>query len=246
MNLETANFYRKLAGIYDELFPVEASTMQFLNEAGARPGRPVLDLACGSGLYTEALLREGVDAYGLDASPDLIERARARSSHPERFVLADMREIGSVTAPLPPLFDLVFCIGNSISHLDSAAEVRSVLGSVAGILDGPDARVVIQYVEMEEIPVGSARNLPALRAGGGRFERRYVRTEWHRVTFEAALVDEDTDERDAIRNELLVLRTAELVDWLGEFGFGSVEVWGGFERQPIEDSWVRVVAATPE
>ena len=48
---------------------------------------------------------------------------------------------------------------------------------------------------------------------------------------------------DAIKNELLVLRTAELVDWLGEFGFGSVEVWGGFERQPIEGSWVRVLTA---
>ena len=248
MNPKTAEFYHKLAGVYDELFPVEATTMQFLREAGARPGNSVLDLACGSGLYTEALLQEGVDAYGLDGSPDLIEQARARGSGPDRFVLADMRRLGTEAADtaggrLAAGFDLVFCIGNSISHLDSTAEVRSVLRSVAGILRGPHARVVLQYVDMDEIPVGSARNLPALQAGTVGFERCYVRSASDRVTFDAALVDERTDSRVTIRNELLVFRTADLVDWFGELGFGSVEVWGGFGRQPIEDSWVRVLSA---
>ena len=246
MNPETAEFYHKLAGVYDELFPVEASTMQFLRDTGARPGNSVLDLACGSGLYTEALLQEGVDTYGLDGSPDLIEQARARSSHPERFVLADMSQLGAEAAgaQLPAGFDLDFCIGNSISHLHSAADVRAVLCSIAGILRGPHARVVIQYVDMEEIPVGSVRNLPALQAGTVSFERCYVRSTSDRVTFDAALVDEHTDSRDTIRNELLILRTAEVVDWLGGLGFGQVEVWGGFGRQPIEDSWVRVLSAT--
>ncbi|MEE8441196.1 MAG: class I SAM-dependent methyltransferase [Spirochaetia bacterium] len=240
MNTETTDFYRKLADVYDEIFPVEASTMQFLRRAGALPGRSVLDLACGSGLYTEALLGEGVDVYGLDGSPDLIDRARTRSAHPERFVPADMREWGD---RLPRSFDLVFCIGNSISHLDSIVDVRAVLHSIAESLSGADARVVIQYVDMDEIPVGSARDLPALRAGAFMFERRYVRAESHRITFDATLVHEKTGDRDAIKNQLLVLKTSDIVDWLAEFGFASVEVWGGFERQPVEGSWVRVLSA---
>ena len=246
MNPETAEFYHKLAGVYDELFPVEAGTMQFLRDAGARPGNSVLDLACGSGLYTEALLQEGVDIYGLDGSPDLIQQARARGSHPERFVFADMSQLGTEAAgaQLPAGFDLVFCIGNSISHLNSAGDVRAVLRSIAGVLRGPHASLVLQYVDMDEIPVGSARNLPALQAGAVSFERCYVRSTSDRVTFDAALVDEHTNSRDTIRNELLVLRTAEVVDWLAGLGFGSVEVWGGFRRQPIEDSWVRVLSAT--
>lgn len=249
MNSETTNFYHKLTSIYDELFPVEPSTMAFLREAGARPGNSVLDLACGSGLYTEELLQEGVAICGLDGSPDLIERARGRSSHPERFVLADMRELataisGQTEGRLPTSFDLVFCIGNSISHLDSAADVRSVLRSIAGTLSGADARVVFQYVEMDEISVGSTRNLPTLRVGEVSFERRYVRSTSDTITFDATLVNDATGDRDTIKNELLVLKTAELGDWLGELGLSSVEVWGGFERQPTEGSWVRVLSAT--
>ena len=209
MNLETTDFYHKLAGIYDEIFPVELSTMQFLRSAGARPGQPVLDLACGSGLYTEALLKGGVDVYGLDGSPDLIEQARARSSHPERFVLADMGDIGveaaglSAGGKLPSEFGFVFCIGNSLSHLASSTEVQSVLRSISRILSGPEARVVIQFVEMEEIPVGSLRDLPTLEIGAVRFERRYTRSGSDQITFDAALVDGQTGDRQTISNHLL-------------------------------------------
>ena len=222
--------------------------MQFLKDSGAQPGRPVLDLACGSGLYTEALLRQGVDVYGLDLSPDLLEQARARSAHPERFLLADMRNIGSaagqpVAGVLPNLFDLVFCIGNSIAHLDSTADVRAVLKSIAERLPVREGHAVVQYVDMEEIDIGSARELPTLTFGDTRFERRYVRSAPGSATFDAALVDVQTGSRDTIRNELLVLKTADLVKWFGELGYESVRVWGGFAHQPVEGSWVRVLSA---
>lgn len=261
MNASSVAFYRRLAGIYDDLFPVEAETLGFLEASGAEAGRRVLDLACGSGLYTETLLRRGVEAWGVDGSPDLIELARSRSREPRRFLLADMRDIrtragggtsGAVgepangahpAGPLPAVFDLIFCIGNSISHLESAAEVRALLHSVAAVLDTGTGRIVLQYVDMDTISVGSVRDLPVLSFGTTRFERRYVRTSSDRIMFDAALVDERTGSRESISNDLLVLRTTDMTSWLVGAGFDEVEVRGGFGAQPVEASWVRVLSA---
>jgi glycine/sarcosine N-methyltransferase len=228
---------------------VEQTTLEFLKDAGAKPGRPVLDLACGSGLYTEALLQEGVDAYGLDLSPDLLTRAQARSTQPQRFLLADMRDISSVgdqaaSGVLPDRFDLVFCIGNSISHLESAADVRGVLQSLGERLTEDKGCAVVQYVDMEEIDIGSTRELPTLTFGDTRFERRYRRSSTDRAVFEAALVDKRTGIRDTIQNELLVLSSTDMVRWFGESGYESVQLSGGFGSQSISGSWVRVLQAT--
>lgn len=63
-----------------------------LRQAGART---VLDLGCGNGSFTRALIREGFDAYGCDASPSGI--ARASQLHPDRFRVAsaydDLRDV---------------------------------------------------------------------------------------------------------------------------------------------------------
>lgn len=50
----------------------------FLELVGDVAGRHVLDLGCGSGRYTEELLRRGARVVGLDQSPDNIELARRR------------------------------------------------------------------------------------------------------------------------------------------------------------------------
>ena len=260
-------FYRRLSGVYDQLFPVEADTLEFLRRSGARPGRTVLDLACGSGLYTESLIAEGVDAYGLDASPDLIELAKKRSAEPGRFMVADMRDIGCLVrsgpdAPPPGLppgkeprgtdprgneppgsFDLVFCIGNSLAHLGSLAEVRTVVDGIAGSLTDGRGTAVVQYVDMQDFPVGGARELPSLHAENTIFERSYLRTSPDHIIFNAVLVDAASGVRDELQNELLVLRTEDLTNWFSSGGL-SVEIRGGFGGQPLEGSWVRVLCAS--
>ena len=147
-------FYTILSPYYDLLFPLEHRIASFLEESGAVAGARVADIACGSGLYTQTLLEKGVDAWGLDASRDLIEVARLRSRHPDRFLVADMRDwdvvdrlvaeenrapegdspvadsslAGSrVTRSPVAAWDLIYCIGNSVVHLPSREAVWTFL-----------------------------------------------------------------------------------------------------------------------
>ena len=74
--------YRRRAGVYDlELALFEPIRREAIARLGLRPGDVVLDLGCGTGLSLE-MLRAGVGAkgriIGIEQSPQMLERARAR------------------------------------------------------------------------------------------------------------------------------------------------------------------------
>ena len=51
---------------------------RLLEVAGAHPGLTVLDLCCGQGNVSEALLSRGCDVVGVDFSPAMLAFARKR------------------------------------------------------------------------------------------------------------------------------------------------------------------------
>ncbi len=85
----------------------------FSEVMGSRPAR-VLDLACGPGLYSIALARNGCECVGIDFSPASIRHAReiagSGSSHACSFHHADVRD-----ARFGEDFDLVMMIYGQIN-----------------------------------------------------------------------------------------------------------------------------------
>lgn len=70
----------------------------------------VVDLACGSGILARELVAAGYDVLGVDASPAMIDLARATA--PEaRFVVAALSEFRI------PECAAVFCIGEGLGYL---------------------------------------------------------------------------------------------------------------------------------
>ena len=53
-----------------------ASVAKYLELLGEEPGR-VLEVGCGTGAYVAELLRRGIDAHGVDFSPQMCEVAKA-------------------------------------------------------------------------------------------------------------------------------------------------------------------------
>lgn len=227
-------FYRTLAARYDELFPEEPLTTAFL-AAGLPAGARVLDLACGTGTYAAALARLGFAVTGLDLSPELIALGRRRGGG-AALLVADMRRFREA-APGP--FERVCCVGNSLPHLASEAEVAAVLASARAALSAGGS-LVVQTVNFDRGPALAA--LPTLRAGGLVFERRY-RWEGGRVLFVATLAESGAPPLSA-SVELLPLRGERLVALAREAGFAAVELAGGFDRSAhTPDSFLTVLRA---
>jgi len=110
---EQIAYYRAIAGEYEEhaiLEPGEAELTAAL-DAFCATGH-VLELACGPGAWTERLLRTATSLTAVDASPEMLQRAKARVGDDRvTFLKADL-----FSWTPPRRFDAVF-FGFWISHV---------------------------------------------------------------------------------------------------------------------------------
>lgn len=84
----------------------------------------VLDLACGTGSLSVALLEQGVDVIGVDGSPDMLAVAMEKGeSFGDRLMLLcqDMRELD-----LFGTVDGAVCMLDSLNHLTEEQDVKEV------------------------------------------------------------------------------------------------------------------------
>ena len=112
-------------------------------EAGAGP-LGVLDSACGTGMHAIALAQRGYSAAGADVSAPMIERARANaraSAAPVSFETAGFGELAEVFGP--GAFDALLCLGNSLPHLLTDADLAAALDDFAACLR-PGGLLLIQ------------------------------------------------------------------------------------------------------
>ncbi len=112
--------YQNIARRYDRLFE---NMNKGLRVAGMRLFRPskgmnILDVGCGTGTQLELYQRYGCNLYGIDASPAMLEVARARLRESARLELGD-----ATSTPFEnQQFDLIFCM---LTLHEMAAQTRS-------------------------------------------------------------------------------------------------------------------------
>ena len=151
-----------------------------------RAGERVLDLGCGDGRLTEALVEAGCVVVGVDASREQVAAARARG--------LDARVMDGEALPFEAEFDAVF--SNAALHwmkrprrvLDGAWRAlrpggrfvgefgaRDNVAAVAGAIAHALARRALSYAELDPWYYPSGDEYRAELAGAG-FEVRHVET----------------------------------------------------------------------
>lgn len=88
--------FGRLAASYDELRPADESwlalTELLIAEGDLLAGR-VLDVGCGTGRLTEILAVRGAKVWGVDASPEMLEVARAKRPRGAGLRLGEAEEL---------------------------------------------------------------------------------------------------------------------------------------------------------
>jgi SAM-dependent methyltransferase len=117
--------YREPA-LYDELLgddPIASDLIALVRQQCTAP-RTVLDLGCGTGRLLAELDAHGLTGTGIDLQPSLI--AWAQHAHAGlRLSVRDLRN-----ARLGTTFDLVTCVGNTLSYLHTEAELASAFDTI--------------------------------------------------------------------------------------------------------------------
>ncbi len=143
-----------------------------LREARARK---VLDCACGPGRHAVALAAEDFDVSGIDASPEMVERARKHSR--EKGIEIDLftGRLESLTETVSTLFDAVVCLGNSLSALDDFDTLETVIGQFARVLV-PGGLLLTQTVDFSVVAPDSVNPSPLRRIVDGETEHYFIKS----------------------------------------------------------------------
>ena len=213
-------------------------------------GRPVLELASGTGRIAIPIAREGIDIVGLDASPAMLGRAREKSEGLSnvRWVEGDMRAF-----ELPERFGLAFIALRSFQHLLTVDDQRSCLRCIhQHLADG--GRLAINIFNPNILRIGQA-----LRDGQGTLQRRGLsfthprsgRTteRWESVAydharqeFDVTFIDEELGEGGVVASRvyrglhLRYLFRFEMEHLLTQAGFEVEALYGDFARSAFTDT----------
>jgi 2-polyprenyl-3-methyl-5-hydroxy-6-metoxy-1,4-benzoquinol methylase len=126
--------------------------------AQLKPGMRVMEIGCGTGLFTEIFARYGASILAVDISPDLLSYARARHLPPE---LVEFREMRFEDCDLDNPFDAV--VGSSVlHHLDMNAALQTIYNLLK-----PGGTMVFAEPNMLNPQVWAERNIPAVRERNG-------------------------------------------------------------------------------
>ena len=96
---------------------------------GLAPGATILDLACGTGTYSYALLRRGYDVVGVDASADMLSIAREKC--PGMLLLCQRLE----QLDLYGTAQAAICLTDSLNHITNPKDLRRFFKRLALFLE---------------------------------------------------------------------------------------------------------------
>jgi len=170
------DFYDEIADTYDEMTGSHARSVAaaaFAAELARRYGpKSVLDVACGTGVYTAPLARIGLRAVGTDISGPMLDQARRRADRAGVAVDWICAAMQDLPGKIDERFDAVLCMGNSIPHLLEDSDLAAAAGGFVELLN-PGGVVVIQVLNYAAILARGERVIGINRRGGRLYVRFY-------------------------------------------------------------------------
>jgi glycine/sarcosine N-methyltransferase len=230
-------FYDEISPYYDLIFPVDPTAVEFL-DGRAMAGTPCLDVACGTGGHAVALARRGHRVTGVDLDASMIKRAKEKGAGlPVRFEVMDMAALVDAGRLDPERtagggYGLVYCIGNSLVHLDSDETIQRALSGWHSLM-APGGRLVVQIIHYDGVLARGEVGLPTIReeAHGLEFVRRYeYNPGGSAVRFHTVLSVRENGEDRRIEGSipLRIIKAARLQEMVRSAGYSELELFGGF------------------
>ncbi len=124
-----AEHYSRMFGDFEIKAAEQRTLLERLGVAAATPGAVAVDLGCGSGFQSVALARLGYRVLAVDFSRRLLDELTARTRG--LAVEAVAGDIRNVARLVPQGIALAVCMGDTLSHLERAADLDRVFQGVA-------------------------------------------------------------------------------------------------------------------
>jgi glycine/sarcosine N-methyltransferase len=255
--LTNEQFYDRLARLYDMMndWPARLGfegpfIRRLLDEHQARS---VLDVACGTGQHTLALSEWGYTVTGVDASPEMIRQAQAHAATRDRAIPFHVARFAELPTLFSSQFDAVLCLGNSLPHVTSDAELEVSLRGMLDVLR-PKGLLLLHNLNYDRRWVERPR---FMKLDSGVIDGQEVLV-WRLadytetgIVFHTALFDHDPEAPANWRVTVdstpqKPLFAVPLTTQLRQLGFDEIQAFGSLQGEPFlpDKSGDLVLAAT--
>ena len=191
----------------------------------------VLDLCCGFGRHSLALLELGLDVYGVDLSAELLAQAGdlpGGAALEGRLVRADARAVPFASATFDGLVNLF----SSFGYFGPEGDLE-VLDEIARLLR-PGGRAILDLMNPPLVRSNLVPHSSTERDGARLLESRVLRQAGRWVTKDVRLSLPSGEER-RWREEVRLYETHELAELLAPRGLEITDVDGDFSGAPYDE-----------
>lgn len=226
--LRHMEFYKQISKYYDYIFPTGEEQLKFLTEIAGNPPKAVLDIACGTGGYALELAAKGYNVTAVDRDAGMLEQLSGKVSSSGGSLEFQQADMVNIDENLSSKFNMAFCIGNSLAHLNNMQQIKEFLANVKKTMVN-DGSLVLQIINFDRIILREIKSLPTIenKSIGLTFERNYdYNKQYNRIAFKTRL----TVEGKTLDNEVTLypLRQDELTEAVSEAGFKKQKLFGDF------------------
>jgi SAM-dependent methyltransferase len=210
------------------------------------PKPRVLDTACGTGMHAIALAEYGYPTVGVDLSGRMVEKARANaviSGVDVPFIKAGFGELAQVLGGanlLDPPYEALLCLGNSLPHLLTSADLAAALTDFAACLCS-GGLLLIQNRNFDAVLTRHERWMEPQAHLEGDSERLFLRfydfesnglINFNIVTLSRQ--GENPWTQQIMVTPLYPLRQEELTAALDKAGFAEITHYGSMAGDPFD------------
>lgn len=224
-----SKFYTEIAKYYDYIFPLSIDKLNLIKSTAGNTPKDILDVASGSGSYSKELSDKGYNITAIDLDNEMIDKLKERDQEIDARVL-NMLDIEKLNKK----FDLIFCIGNSLVHLDNDEKIKEFLYSSKNSLK-ENGKLLIQIINYDRVLEKNVKSLPTIKNADKNliFERYYTYLkDKHKINFKTILKVDDK----SLENNVLLhpIKSDEIRKLLKEVGFSNIDFYGNFKKNEFK------------
>ena len=231
-----SKFYDSISDNYEDIFQPNDKQINFLKELAH--GK-ILDVACATGKVAKRLQDDGFDVMGIDLEEKFVNKAINENKIDAKCM--NMLDIDK----LRDNFGLIYCIGNSLVHLESSEKINEFLKKCYDKLD-PNGNLVLQiinfypFLQVDDDYLGS---LPTIKNEKVEFVRKYFRN-GDFIRFNTVMTAGDKSIENDVN--LFPIISDELIELVEQNGFKNVKIYGGFNKSEFDKENSRPLVLSAE
>lgn len=219
-------FYENLAPFYDQIFPANDGAIQFLL-SHFEAGQTIVDIGAGTGNMANALARKGLNVIAIEPDEKMAEYIMGKTKANALDVsvyIKGMEEIETIKEKI----DGMYCIGNTLPHLNNLEEAEVFLKKCAKIMRN-GGKLILQLVNFEKV-LSSIEDFtfPIIETSSLTFTRNYEQ-DGNKILFTTSLTAGGKSYINTI--PLYPFTREQLNTLLQKAGFEVESVYGNFKKQ---------------